>query len=113
MNSVTLEELRVLMASVPPLRLIEVLPLKYFQEGHLPSAVHLPEAEVGLRAAELLPDMGQAIVVYCASATCQNSHRAAAELSRLGYSKVSVFTGGKAEWVLAGLPLEAPTSDEA
>jgi rhodanese-related sulfurtransferase len=46
------------------------------------------------------------IVVYCASATCQNSHIAARVLGQLGYANVRVYAGGKEDWSEAGLALE-------
>ena len=46
------------------------------------------------------------MVVYCASETCQNSHQAAAELTRLGYVDVRVYAGGKLDWQSANLPTE-------
>jgi len=46
------------------------------------------------------------IVVYCANMRCQNSHQAAEELERLGYGDVSVYAGGKEEWIEAGYPVE-------
>jgi rhodanese-related sulfurtransferase len=54
----------------------------------------------------LLPDKAAEIVVYCASATCQNSHIAAKVLAQLGYANVAVYAGGKQDWQEAGLPLE-------
>jgi rhodanese-related sulfurtransferase len=54
----------------------------------------------------MVADKEQAIVVYCASATCQNSHQAAADLEKRGYRNVAVYPGGKADWVEAGLRLE-------
>jgi rhodanese-related sulfurtransferase len=52
-----------------------------------------------------LPDHTADIVVYCASATCQNSDIAARKLQSLGYPNVRVFRGGKAAWRDAGHPL--------
>ncbi len=53
-----------------------------------------------------VPDTSTEVVVYCASATCQNSHIAARILDQIGYGNVSVFAGGKQAWVEAGLALE-------
>jgi rhodanese-related sulfurtransferase len=89
----------------PPV-LIEALPERYYLEGHLPGAVHLPHDRVRELAPGLLPDRSASIVAYCASATCQNSHIAADTLRAMGYSDVSVFAGGKQDWVEAGLALE-------
>lgn len=86
--------------------LAEALPAKYYLDGHLPGAKHLPLGSIGQVASEAMPDKQQDIVVYCASPTCRNSHAAAAELEALGYQNVHVYEGGKADWTEAGLPLE-------
>ena len=86
--------------------LIEALPVKYYAEGHLPGAKHLPHTEVKSRAGEVAPDKNAAIIVYCASSTCNNSHEAAAVFEMLGYTDVSVYSGGKQDWKEAGLDLE-------
>ena len=86
--------------------LVEALPRKYFDDGHLPGARHMPHDEVRKLAASVLPDQHAAIVVYCASATCQNSHIAARVLEQIGYTNVSVYAAGKQDWVDAGLALE-------
>ena len=52
------------------------------------------------------PEKTRAVVVYCASESCKNSHVAAAKLVELGYADVRVFAGGKAAWKDAGLALE-------
>ncbi len=44
--------------------------------------------------------------MYCASATCQHSHRASQTLTELGYTDVHVDVEGKADWQAAGLTLE-------
>ena len=64
--------------------LIEALPERYFRDGHLPGARHMPHARVSDLAQNLVPDKATEIVVYCASATCRNSHIAAEQLENLG-----------------------------
>jgi len=86
--------------------LVEALPEKYYRDGHLPGARHLPHDQVRELAARVLPDRDAEIVVYCASATCQNSHIAARMLAQLGYGDVAVYAGGKQDWSEAGLALE-------
>ena len=86
--------------------LVEALPEKYYREGHLPGAKHLPHDQVRLLAPAVLPDNDAEIVVYCASSTCQNSHIAAQVLEQLGYTHVAVYAGGKQDWQEAGLALE-------
>lgn len=86
---------------------IEALPPHYYQQGHLPGAINIPHDQIRERAASLLPDQGQAIVVYCANTPCQNSSIAANTLSALGYRNVREYVEGKQDWVEAGLPLES------
>jgi rhodanese-related sulfurtransferase len=94
--------------------LAEVLPAQYYDAGHLPGAVHLPlDAIENGRLAEILPAKDRDVVLYCASATCQNSHIAARELASLGYTSLSVFGGGKAAWSEAGEPLEKAAGSAA
>jgi len=90
--------------------LVEALPEKYFRDGHLPGAKHLPHDQVKELAPSVLPDKNAEIVVYCASATCQNSHIAAKLLTQLGYADVAVYAGGKQDWQEAGLPVEQGTA---
>ena len=86
--------------------LVEALPEKYWRDWHLPGAKHLPHDQVRELAPALLPDRGAEIVVYCASATCQNSHIAARVLEQMGYGNVAVYAGGKQDWQEAGLSVE-------
>jgi len=72
----------------------------------VPGARHLPHDRVRELAPGVLPDRNAEIVVYCASATCQNSHIAARVLEQLGYTNVAVYAGGKQDWQEAGLPVE-------
>lgn len=89
-----------------PPRLVEALPEKYYRDRHLPGALHLPLDEVESRAADVLPDKNQEVVVYCASASCRNSDAAARRLGLLGYRNIHVYVGGKQDWEEAGLPVE-------
>ncbi|TFH88571.1 rhodanese-like domain-containing protein [Billgrantia azerbaijanica] len=85
--------------------LVEALPEKYFRQWHLPNAVNINHDQVKERAPALLPNKQAEIVVYCASATCQNSEMVANQLSAQGYANVAVYKGGKAEWEAAQLPV--------
>jgi rhodanese-related sulfurtransferase len=88
----------------PPV-LAEILRPQNFASGHLPSAINLPLEGFSENAMRLLPDKAAEIVVYCASAGCQNSDLAERQLRSLGYQNVRVFKGGKAAWSEAGYPL--------
>jgi rhodanese-related sulfurtransferase len=97
---------KTLQARLDRVTLVEALPEKYYRDGHLPGARHLPHDQVRELAAGVLPDRDAEIVVYCASATCQNSHIAARVLAQLGYRDVAVYAGGKQDWSETGLALE-------
>ncbi len=100
-------DLQARIAANPAIILVEALPEKYFRDRHLPGALHLPHDQVKQLAASVLPDKDAEIVTYCASATCQNSHIAAKVLTQMGYTNVSVYPGGKQDWIEAGLPVES------
>ncbi len=106
---ITRDDLQRRLASTNPPIVVEALPEKYYRDGHLPGALHLPHTEVAERAPRLLPDKRASIVVYCASATCQNSHIAAKLLEQRGYTDVAVYAGGKQDWTEGGLALEKET----
>jgi rhodanese-related sulfurtransferase len=93
-----------LLSRSPPI-VFEALDKKYYDDGHIPMARMLPLAKID-RVPSIVADKDQAIVVYCASATCQNSHQAAIHLKKQGYRNVAVYSGGKADWIEAGLRLE-------
>ena len=99
------KELQTILSKNPPPVLLEALPAKYYLEGHLAGALHFPHDHSRVLAPILIADKMRAIVVYCASDSCQNSHIAAATLEALGYVDVSVYVGGKKDWSEAGLPL--------
>lgn len=105
-KTVTREQLQSRIANGEAPVLIEALPEKYFTEGHLPGARHLPHDQVKEKARDVAPDKAAPVVVYCASETCRNSQQAAAVLESLGYSDVAVYPGGKKDWEEAGLPFE-------
>ena len=103
-KTITLAQLRSQLASANPPTLLEALPEQYYADKHLPRALPFPHDQV------LLISRGQGggnrPAVYCASATCRNSHVAAQRLIQLGYANVAVFAGGKQEWEEAGLPFD-------
>lgn len=105
-RAITREDLLKRLDAAPRAVLIEALPERYFRDGHLPGALHIPQDSVSEMAPGVVPDKAAEIVVYCASASCRNSHIAAANLEILGYRNVSIYVGGKEDWLAAGLPLK-------
>ncbi len=87
------------------LLLVEVLPERSYDAGHLPGALRADLGSLAEQAATLLPDKDAPVVLYCSDAACGNSAVAARTLAGLGHTAVSIFEGGKAAWVQAGLRL--------
>jgi rhodanese-related sulfurtransferase len=106
-RTVTREELQARIAANPALVLLEALPAKYYDEGHLPGAKLFPHDQARQLAPAVVPYKSTEIVVYCASKTCQNSHIAARVLEQIGYVNVAVYGGGKQDWLEGGAALEA------
>jgi rhodanese-related sulfurtransferase len=94
-----------LLSKEPPI-VFEALDRKYFDVGHIPTARVLPPAEIDAVVPAHVARKDAAIVIYCASATCRNSHEAAENLAAKGYTNVAVYAGGKQDWSEAGLKLE-------
>lgn len=90
-----------------PTTLVEALPQRYFDDGHLPGALNIPHDQVRAAAPSQLPDKDAFIVVYCANKPCANSRQAAVILHQLGYTQVYEYVEGKEDWREAGYPLEA------
>ena len=105
-KSITATELRQRLDGAHPPLLLEALPERYWRERHLPGARLFPHDQATLLAPTMVPTRDTAIVLYCASATCQNSHIAAQLLERAGYTDLTVFGGGKEAWAAAGFPFE-------
>jgi len=105
--TITREALKAGLDRGDAITLVEALPQRYFDDGHLPGAINLPHDEIRARAASLLPDKDAKIVVYCASASCRNSKLATDTLHRMGYANAVEYVEGKQDWVEAGLPLES------
>jgi len=106
MKTINGQELKKQLDAREDLVVLEALPEDYYRSGHIPGAAHLPLENIDLRAALVIDDRHASVVVYCASESCENSHIAAKRLNELGYSNVSVYAGGKADWKLRGYPLE-------
>lgn len=53
----------------PSLTIVDVLAEITYENGHIEGAISLPLADLESRAAEILPDRGADIAVYCASNT--------------------------------------------
>jgi len=95
-----LERLRAGAATV-----LDVRPEDEFQQGHLPSALNIPLAQLERRLAELPAD--REVVAYCRGPWCVLSFEAVAALRQRGY-RARRLEDGFPEWKVAGLPVSHP-----
>ncbi len=86
---------------------VEALPDTYYADGHLPGARNLPLDDIVDHAGDVLPDRTASVVAYCTGTSCPNSRIAAEQLTKLGYTDVRAYEGGKEDWTAADLPLES------
>lgn len=87
--------------------LVEALSELHYHSGHIATAVNLPEQATAETAAAIAPDLHTTIVTYCSGPSCTRSKAAAIAFEKLGYADVRVYSGGKADWFDAGVPLAA------
>jgi len=90
---ITPEEARAMMAD--GVVVLDVRTQAEYEGGHIRDAVLLPDNEISERAAAVLPDKGQTILVYCRSG--RRSEAAARLLISMGYTRVYDF-GGIVDW---------------
>jgi len=79
-----------------------------YQQGHIPGAINIPHDRIPEYLDALnsqVPTDGE-VTIYCRSPTCDFSDLLATEMKMLGYTNVSVFSGGWEQWTLAGYPTE-------
>ena len=68
-NTISRDELKAKIDRKDTFLLVETLADTAYHHAHLPGAINLPPDRVRELAAQLLPDKGAEIVVYCASPT--------------------------------------------
>ena len=93
--NITAEEAKKLMDSEEGCIILDVRTREEYDRGHIPGAVLIPNTEIEAKAADLLPDKEQLILVYCRSG--RRSKLAAQSLADLGYTNIREF-GGILDW---------------
>ena len=93
--NIAAEEAKKLMDSEEGCIILDVRTREEYDQGHIPGAVLIPNTEIEAKAADLLPDKGQLILVYCRSG--RRSKLAAQSLADLGYTNIREF-GGILDW---------------
>lgn len=100
MTTITTSELKESVKQKEDMLLIDVLPKESFDKQHIPGAINVP-----LGGANFVKDVDskvrskeQRIVVYCASAQCDASQKAAEELENASFTNVDRFEDGLEGW---------------
>jgi rhodanese-related sulfurtransferase len=78
--------------------ILDVRTVSEYESGHVPGAILIPDYELKAKAASMLKDKEQVILVYCRSGS--RSSRAAKNLVDLGYTNIYDF-GGIISWPYA------------
>ncbi len=95
--------------------IINVLSPQDFSEKHIPGTINVPlngNDHFAKDVESVLGDKNRHVVVYCASVECPASTNAAAVLEKAGFTEVSAFEGGMAEWEELGGDLEFEDEDD-
>jgi rhodanese-related sulfurtransferase len=75
-----------------------------YDQGHIPTAVSLPDSQFDKMAAQVLPqDKTTKLIFYCGGTSCPLSHQSAWKAEAMGYTNVHVYPAGDPEWVEKGL----------
>lgn len=108
-REIDLEEFRRLMAQ-PKAVVLDARPEIFHRLGHIPRALTLPRDEFDTyyqkNRATLEALKNELLLIYCQSNACEDSHLVASALTRLGYTKLAIFTGGWNQWTEKRLPEE-------
>jgi rhodanese-related sulfurtransferase len=80
----------------------------FYEQGHVPGALNLARDDFAhdyqTLSAKLKGYRDKPVVVYCSGGSCHDSKMVANALLSLGFSNVTVFTGGWEEWTQANMP---------
>jgi rhodanese-related sulfurtransferase len=104
-KTITREQIKQKLDANEPITLVEALPVRYYNDAHLPGAINIPHDEIREKAPKMLPDKDALIVVYCASTECRNSQIATNLLQQMGYDNAHEYVEGKQHWLEAELPV--------
>lgn len=88
--------------------ILDARPSVFFENGHVPGALNLARDDFAHDYRRLSGVLESAhdkpVIVYCSGGDCHDSRLVANALLSLGFSNVSVFTGGWDAWSAAGMP---------
>jgi ArsR family transcriptional regulator len=77
-----------------------------FEEGHIPGAMNAYAEQWQSHIPQIVQiPRDRHIVVYCGGGQCELSHELADNIRGLGYTKISIYTGGTTEWKAKFYPM--------
>lgn len=83
---------------------VNVLDKDAYNDCHILGSINIPFEN--LESSMNTIDKNAEVVFYCSNPMCTASEYAAVQFQKAGFSNVSVFEGGTAEWFQKGLPVE-------
>lgn len=88
--------------------ILDVRPREIYNQGHLPHALSFPLEEFDEIVPQIFSSIERqaALLVYCSSVECTDSHTFATLLRNLRYSNVKIFSGGFRQWQEKGYEIE-------
>jgi len=102
---VTLDEVERLVALGPDdgkFELVDSRPLVRYNEGHIPFAISIPDADFDKFAWKLPRDKDKLIIFYCSGHSRQLCTNSDVKAEKLGYTLVKSFPDGLNDWKRAG-----------
>jgi len=104
MDTLTTEELLLLLEDEPDTVLLNVLDEDQFSAAHIPHSYNVPLSREGFEehVEGLVGSVETAVVVYSADDECDASATAAIRLEDAGFARVYDYEGGLEEWLLTG-----------
>ncbi|WP_182869132.1 rhodanese-like domain-containing protein [Rhodopirellula sp. JC639] len=106
MKTVTTERLKTLKAEGKDFLLVNTLDANHFGQTQIPDSINIPLSQDNFtgKVLDAAGSKQKLVVVYCASADCDSSTKAAKELEEAGFN-VADYEGGAAAWKASGEPL--------
>lgn len=80
--------------------IINVLPAENYKKSHIPGSINIPyeHPDFVKQVEGVIGGKSMPVIVYCASQTCDLSHKAATKLLQAGFTHVMCYEGGMKEW---------------
>lgn len=100
METINTRQLQTLQDKLDDLLVINTLSPEAFAKTEIPGAVNIPQDrdEFVSEVERVAGSKDRKLVVYCASAQCNSSEKAAEKLERAGFTSVLDYQGGAQAW---------------